>query len=69
MYVLVCVCVYITYIYFLFPSADETPARLLCMECGNVASDFSSHYPASVSCLLCPYSTFCSCAYASHMIQ
>ncbi|XP_056448318.1 pogo transposable element with ZNF domain [Gadus chalcogrammus] len=49
-------------------SAEERD-RLLCMECGNTTTDFSSHYPASVSCLLCPYRTFCSCAYASHMIQ
>ncbi|XP_060905430.1 pogo transposable element with ZNF domain isoform X1 [Labrus mixtus] len=43
--------------------------RLLCLECGTDASDFSAHYPTHVRCLLCPYSSCCSRAYASHMIH
>uniref|UniRef100_A0A667ZXP7 C2H2-type domain-containing protein n=1 Tax=Myripristis murdjan TaxID=586833 RepID=A0A667ZXP7_9TELE len=43
--------------------------RLLCLECGTDASDFSSHYPTHVHCLLCSYSSCCSRAYAAHMIQ
>ncbi|KAI3360720.1 hypothetical protein L3Q82_012860 [Scortum barcoo] len=44
--------------------------RLLCLECGTEASDFSAHYPTHVHCLLCPYSSSCcSRAYAAHMIH
>ncbi|KAM4580229.1 pogo transposable element with ZNF domain isoform 2-T2 [Odontesthes bonariensis] len=43
--------------------------RLVCLECGTDASDFSAHYPTHVHCLLCPYSSCCSRAYAAHMIQ
>uniref|UniRef100_UPI0037E94F43 pogo transposable element with ZNF domain n=1 Tax=Semicossyphus pulcher TaxID=241346 RepID=UPI0037E94F43 len=43
--------------------------RLLCLECGTDASDFSAHYPTHVHCLLCPYSSCCSRAYAAHMIH
>ncbi len=48
-------------------SCDEE--RLVCLECGTDASDFSAHYPTHVHCLLCPYSSCCSRAYAAHMIQ
>ncbi|XP_078101225.1 pogo transposable element with ZNF domain [Sander vitreus] len=54
-------------------SVDRTscPAseRLLCLECGTDISDFSAHYPTHVSCLLCPYASCCSRAYATHMIH
>ncbi|XP_049438947.1 pogo transposable element with ZNF domain isoform X2 [Epinephelus fuscoguttatus] len=43
--------------------------RLVCLECGTDASDFSAHYPTHVTCLLCPYSSCCSRAYATHMIH
>uniref|UniRef100_A0A3Q4GUW2 HTH CENPB-type domain-containing protein n=1 Tax=Neolamprologus brichardi TaxID=32507 RepID=A0A3Q4GUW2_NEOBR len=43
--------------------------RLVCLECGTDASDFSAHYPTHVHCLLCPYSSCCSRAYAAHMIK
>ncbi|XP_039974334.1 pogo transposable element derived with ZNF domain b [Xiphias gladius] len=43
--------------------------RLVCLECGTEASDFSAHYPTHVHCLLCPYSSCCSRAYAAHMIH
>uniref|UniRef100_A0A8C9Y958 HTH CENPB-type domain-containing protein n=1 Tax=Sander lucioperca TaxID=283035 RepID=A0A8C9Y958_SANLU len=43
--------------------------RLLCLECGTDISDFSAHYPTHVSCLLCPYASCCSRAYATHMIH
>ncbi|KAK2909608.1 pogo transposable element with ZNF domain [Channa argus] len=43
--------------------------RLVCLECGTDASDFSAHYPTHVHCLLCPYSSCCSRAYAAHMIN
>uniref|UniRef100_A0A8D0CX77 HTH CENPB-type domain-containing protein n=1 Tax=Sander lucioperca TaxID=283035 RepID=A0A8D0CX77_SANLU len=39
--------------------------RLLCLECGTDISDFSAHYPTHVSCLLCPYASCCSRAYAT----
>ncbi|KAK0131275.1 PiggyBac transposable element-derived protein 4 [Merluccius polli] len=57
----------IIYLHHLVPVSLED-VDLLCMECGTKATEFSSHYPSFVSCLLCPYTTFCSCAYASHMI-
>ncbi|RVE63291.1 hypothetical protein OJAV_G00164050 [Oryzias javanicus] len=41
----------------------------VCLECGTIVWDFSAHYPTHVHCLLCPYSSCCSRAYASHMIQ
>lgn len=41
----------------------------MCLECGTDASDFSAHYPTHVRCLLCPYSSCCSRAYAAHMIH
>uniref|UniRef100_A0A3B4WD52 Pogo transposable element derived with ZNF domain b n=1 Tax=Seriola lalandi dorsalis TaxID=1841481 RepID=A0A3B4WD52_SERLL len=58
----------------------RVPARLLqdftvrrrslrVFECGTDASDFSAHYPTHVHCLLCPYSSCCSRAYAAHMIH
>ncbi|XP_074539468.1 pogo transposable element with ZNF domain [Halichoeres trimaculatus] len=43
--------------------------HLMCLECGTDASDFSAHYPTHVRCLLCPYSSCCSRAYAAHMIH
>ncbi|XP_008296568.1 pogo transposable element with ZNF domain, partial [Stegastes partitus] len=43
--------------------------RLVCLECGTEALDFSAHYPTHVHCLLCPYSSCCSRAYATHMIH
>lgn len=43
--------------------------RLVCLECGTDASDFAAHYPTHVQCLLCPYSSCCSRAYAAHMIH
>ncbi|XP_059195921.1 pogo transposable element with ZNF domain [Centropristis striata] len=43
--------------------------RLVCLECGTDASDFSAHYPTHVRCLLCSYSSCCSRAYAAHMIH
>ncbi|XP_041843642.1 pogo transposable element derived with ZNF domain b [Melanotaenia boesemani] len=43
--------------------------RLVCLECGTDASDVSAHYPTHVHCLLCPYSSCCSRAYAAHMIH
>ncbi|XP_069032895.1 pogo transposable element with ZNF domain [Embiotoca jacksoni] len=43
--------------------------KLLCLECGTDAADFSAHYPTHVHCLLCPYSSCCSRAYAAHMIH
>uniref|UniRef100_A0A3B4UNY5 Pogo transposable element derived with ZNF domain b n=1 Tax=Seriola dumerili TaxID=41447 RepID=A0A3B4UNY5_SERDU len=43
--------------------------RFVCLECGTDASDFSAHYPTHVHCLLCPYSSCCSRAYAAHMIH
>ncbi|KAG7218817.1 hypothetical protein INR49_019695, partial [Caranx melampygus] len=43
--------------------------HFLCLECGTDASNFSAHYPTHVRCLLCPYSSCCSRAYAAHMIQ
>ncbi|XP_037836508.1 pogo transposable element derived with ZNF domain b isoform X2 [Kryptolebias marmoratus] len=43
--------------------------RLVCLECGTDASDLSAHYPTYVHCLLCPYSSCCSRAYAAHMIH
>ncbi|CAJ1061293.1 uncharacterized protein pogzb isoform X2 [Xyrichtys novacula] len=43
--------------------------RLICLECGTDAADFSAHYPTHVRCLLCPYSSCCSRAYAAHMIH
>uniref|UniRef100_A0A669B4K3 Pogo transposable element derived with ZNF domain b n=1 Tax=Oreochromis niloticus TaxID=8128 RepID=A0A669B4K3_ORENI len=49
------------------PSCDDD--RLVCLECGTDASDFSAHYPTHVHCLLCPYSSCCSRAYAAHMIK
>uniref|UniRef100_A0A8C5EM45 Uncharacterized LOC114460123 n=1 Tax=Gouania willdenowi TaxID=441366 RepID=A0A8C5EM45_GOUWI len=42
---------------------------LLCLECRTDASDLTAHYPTLVRCLLCSYSSCCSRAYASHMIQ
>ncbi|XP_034409876.1 pogo transposable element derived with ZNF domain b isoform X2 [Cyclopterus lumpus] len=42
---------------------------LVCLECGTRVLDFSAHYPTHVRCLLCPYSSCCSRAYASHMIH
>ncbi|GAA6232425.1 pogo transposable element derived with ZNF domain b [Lates japonicus] len=47
------------------PDGDQ----LVCLECGTDASDFSAHYPTHVHCLLCPYSSCCSRAYAAHMIH
>ncbi|XP_036931054.1 pogo transposable element derived with ZNF domain b isoform X4 [Acanthopagrus latus] len=47
-------------------SSDD---RLVCLECGTDASDFAAHYPTHVHCLLCPYSSCCSRAYAAHMIH
>ncbi|XP_053744091.1 pogo transposable element with ZNF domain [Synchiropus splendidus] len=43
--------------------------KLVCMECGNTVTSFSSHYPTYVHCPLCPYSSCCSRAYAAHMIH
>uniref|UniRef100_A0AAQ4PZG0 Pogo transposable element derived with ZNF domain b n=1 Tax=Gasterosteus aculeatus aculeatus TaxID=481459 RepID=A0AAQ4PZG0_GASAC len=43
--------------------------HLVCLECGSRVLDFSAHYPTHVRCLLCPYSSCCSRAYASHMIH
>ncbi|MEQ2159069.1 hypothetical protein GOODEAATRI_018776 [Goodea atripinnis] len=43
--------------------------QLVCLECGTDASDLTAHYPTYVHCLLCPYSSCCSRAYAAHMIQ
>uniref|UniRef100_A0A1A8BL65 Pogo transposable element with ZNF domain b n=1 Tax=Nothobranchius kadleci TaxID=1051664 RepID=A0A1A8BL65_NOTKA len=43
--------------------------RCVCLECGTEASDLSAHYPTYVHCLLCPYSSSCSRAYAAHMIH
>ncbi|XP_037310598.2 uncharacterized protein pogzb isoform X1 [Pungitius pungitius] len=43
--------------------------HLVCLECGTQVLDFSAHYPTHVRCLLCPYSSCCSRAYASHMIH
>ncbi|XP_042345926.1 pogo transposable element derived with ZNF domain b [Plectropomus leopardus] len=43
--------------------------RLVCLECGTDASDLSAHYPTHVTCMLCPYSSCCSRAYAAHMIH
>lgn len=43
--------------------------RLRCLECGTLVSDFSAHYPSHVRCLLCPYGSCCSRAYAAHMIH
>ncbi|XP_075934511.1 uncharacterized protein LOC142934042, partial [Anarhichas minor] len=43
--------------------------HLVCLECGTTVLDFSAHYPTRVQCLLCPYSSCCSRAYASHMIH
>ncbi|KAM4736125.1 uncharacterized protein FYW61_006397 [Anableps anableps] len=43
--------------------------RLVCLECGTDASDLTAHYPTYVHCLLCPYSSCCSRAYAAHMIH
>uniref|UniRef100_A0A3Q2E622 Pogo transposable element derived with ZNF domain b n=1 Tax=Cyprinodon variegatus TaxID=28743 RepID=A0A3Q2E622_CYPVA len=43
--------------------------RLLCLECRTDASDLTAHYPTYVHCLLCPYSSCCSRAYATHMIS
>ncbi|XP_060936810.1 pogo transposable element with ZNF domain [Limanda limanda] len=43
--------------------------RLVCLECGTDASDWSAHFPSHVRCLLCPYSSCCSRAYAAHMIH
>ncbi|XP_035798803.2 pogo transposable element with ZNF domain [Amphiprion ocellaris] len=48
-------------------SGDSDQA--VCLECGTEASDFSAHYPTHVHCLLCPYSSCCSRAYAAHMIH
>uniref|UniRef100_A0A3P9I0D4 Pogo transposable element derived with ZNF domain b n=1 Tax=Oryzias latipes TaxID=8090 RepID=A0A3P9I0D4_ORYLA len=42
---------------------------VVCLECGANVWDFSAHYPTHVHCLLCPYSSCCSRAYASHMIH
>lgn len=50
-------------------SSSHDGERLVCLECGTDASDFSAHYPTHVRCLLCPYSSCCSRAYAAHMIQ
>uniref|UniRef100_A0A8C3AX71 Pogo transposable element derived with ZNF domain b n=1 Tax=Cyclopterus lumpus TaxID=8103 RepID=A0A8C3AX71_CYCLU len=47
----------------------ETMNYLVCLECGTRVLDFSAHYPTHVRCLLCPYSSCCSRAYASHMIH
>ncbi|XP_056142138.1 uncharacterized protein pogzb [Lampris incognitus] len=41
----------------------------LCMECSTDASDLTNHFPTHVHCLLCPYGTCCSRAYASHMVD
>ncbi|KAK5607345.1 hypothetical protein CRENBAI_026393 [Crenichthys baileyi] len=43
--------------------------QLVCLECGTDASDLTAHYPTYVHCLLCPYSSCCSRAYAAHMIH
>ncbi|KAK9515999.1 hypothetical protein VZT92_025329 [Zoarces viviparus] len=43
--------------------------HLVCLECGTKVLDFSAHYPTHIQCLLCPYSSCCSRAYASHMIH
>ncbi|KAM9353593.1 pogo transposable element with ZNF domain [Symphorus nematophorus] len=50
-------------------SSSYEGERLVCLECGTDASDFSAHYPTHVHCLLCPYSSCCSRAYAAHMIH
>ncbi|KAM7382770.1 hypothetical protein PAMP_002487 [Pampus punctatissimus] len=50
-------------------SSSMEADRLVCLECGTDASDFSAHYPTHVRCLLCPYSSCCSRAYAGHMIH
>uniref|UniRef100_A0A8C4DMU7 Pogo transposable element derived with ZNF domain b n=1 Tax=Dicentrarchus labrax TaxID=13489 RepID=A0A8C4DMU7_DICLA len=50
-------------------SSSYDGERLVCLECGTDASDFSAHYPTHVHCLLCPYSSCCSRAYAAHMIH
>uniref|UniRef100_A0A674MJ32 Pogo transposable element derived with ZNF domain b n=1 Tax=Takifugu rubripes TaxID=31033 RepID=A0A674MJ32_TAKRU len=42
---------------------------LSCLECGTRVLDLSAHYPTHVRCLLCPYSSCCSRAYAAHMIH
>ncbi|KAM8870130.1 pogo transposable element with ZNF domain isoform 3-T4 [Spinachia spinachia] len=42
---------------------------LVCLECGTLVQDFSAHYPTHVRCLLCPYGSCCSRAYAAHMIH
>uniref|UniRef100_A0A3Q3MDX0 Uncharacterized protein n=1 Tax=Mastacembelus armatus TaxID=205130 RepID=A0A3Q3MDX0_9TELE len=48
------------------PTSESTSTdRLVCLECGTDASDFSAHYPTHVHCLLCPYSSCCSRAYSS----
>uniref|UniRef100_A0A3B5KFR9 Pogo transposable element derived with ZNF domain b n=1 Tax=Takifugu rubripes TaxID=31033 RepID=A0A3B5KFR9_TAKRU len=43
--------------------------HLRCLECGTRVLDLSAHYPTHVRCLLCPYSSCCSRAYAAHMIH
>uniref|UniRef100_H3CB87 Pogo transposable element derived with ZNF domain b n=1 Tax=Tetraodon nigroviridis TaxID=99883 RepID=H3CB87_TETNG len=50
-------------------TSRRVPERLRCVECGTFVSDFSAHYPSHVHCLLCPYSSCCSRAYAAHMIH
>ncbi|XP_074510444.1 pogo transposable element with ZNF domain isoform X1 [Sebastes fasciatus] len=52
-----------------YRSSSYDGDRLVCLECGTNASDFSAHYPTHVHCLLCPYSSCCSRAYAAHMIH
>uniref|UniRef100_A0A3P8T1M9 Pogo transposable element derived with ZNF domain b n=1 Tax=Amphiprion percula TaxID=161767 RepID=A0A3P8T1M9_AMPPE len=51
------------------PCRSGDSDQAVCLECGTEASDFSAHYPTHVHCLLCPYSSCCSRAYAAHMIH
>uniref|UniRef100_A0A673B8M8 Pogo transposable element derived with ZNF domain b n=1 Tax=Sphaeramia orbicularis TaxID=375764 RepID=A0A673B8M8_9TELE len=48
---------------------QQRDQSLVCLECGTSAADLTSHYPTHVRCLLCPYSSCCSRAYATHMIH
>ncbi|XP_068180707.1 pogo transposable element with ZNF domain [Antennarius striatus] len=50
-------------------TSSEDHAQLVCLECGTDASSAAAHYPSHVRCLLCPYSSCCSRAYAAHMIH
>ncbi|KAG7474755.1 Pogo transposable element with ZNF domain [Solea senegalensis] len=53
----------------LYRTSPCDDGRVVCLECGTDASDVSAHYPTHVHCLLCPYSSCCSRAYAAHMIH